>query len=144
MSPVNQVDAVADPDLVDILRGVFEMSDTELEVCLCVMESGTMTVKELAEEIDYDRSVIARHLNHLGELGVIEKQRQLLKKGGHVYIYKSVDPEIVRNRLTAAFLTWISSATAEIATLRKEKVESIARSDDDTAWTLFRDASEES
>lgn len=143
MSPVEPVDAVAEPELADLLRNVFQMSDAELEVCLCVMEGGTLTVKELAEQIDYDRSVIARHLNHLAELGVVEKQRQLLKQGGHVYMYKPVDPETVRSRLTAAFLTWVSGATGEIATLREEKVASIAESDGETAWTLFRDVPEE-
>jgi Predicted transcriptional regulator len=139
MNTVETIDAVTDPDLADLLQDVFHMSDTELEICLCVMEGGTMTVKELAKQIEYDRSVVARHLNHLGELGVIEKQRQLLKQGGHIYIYKPVAPETVRNRLTAAFLTWVSGATAEIATLRKKKVESVADTDDEPAWTLFRE-----
>jgi predicted transcriptional regulator len=103
------------------------------------MEGGTMTVKELADRIEYDRSVVSRHLNHLAELGVVDKQRRLIEQGGHVYVYRPVDPETVRDRLTAAFVTWVQGATAEIAALREEKVADIADVDDEPAWTLFRD-----
>lgn len=139
MTPAEPVDAVAEPELDDLLRDIFQMSDAELEVCLCVMEGGTMTVKELAERIEYDRSVVSRHLNHLAELGVVDKQRRLIEQGGHVYVYRPVDPETVRERLTAAFVTWVQGATAEIAALREEKVADIADVDDEPAWTLFRD-----
>ena len=139
MTPAESVEAVAEPDLDSILRHVFQMSDTELEVCLCVMEGGTMTVTELADQIDYDRSVISRHLNHLSKLGVVEKQRRLIKQGGHVYVYRPVPPETVRKQLTAAFVTWVQGATRQIGTLRQEKVASIADIDDEPAWTLFRE-----
>jgi len=139
MTPVEPVDAVAEPELEELLAAIFQIADTELEVCLCVMEGGTMSVKELATEIDYDRSVISRHLNHLAELGVVDKQRRLIEQGGHLYVYQPVAPEQIRERLTAAFVTWVHGATEQIATLRKEKVASIADSDDQPAWTLFRD-----
>lgn len=139
MTPAEPTDAVAEPDLETLLRDVFQMSATELEVCLCVMEGGTMTVKELTAHIDYDRSVISRHLNHLAAFGVVEKQRRLIEQGGHVYVYQPVPPETVHERLTAAFVTWVRGATEQIATLRQQKVASIADIDDEPAWTLFRE-----
>lgn len=139
MTPTEPADSITEPDLADLLYDVFGMSDTELEVCLCVMEGGTMSVNELAERIDYDRSVVARHLNHLAALGVVGKQRRLIEQGGHVYVYQPVAPEVVRERLTVAFTTWVRGATEQIATLRKEKVESIADDGDGPAWKLFRE-----
>ena len=139
MTPAEPVDAVAEPELDDLLRDIFQMSDSELDVCLCVMEGGTMSVNELTERIDYDRSVVARHLNHLAALGVVEKQRRLIEQGGHVYVYRPVDPATVRERLMAAFVTWVQSATEEIVTLREEKVADIAGIEDEPTWTLFRD-----
>lgn len=139
MTAAEPVNAVAEPELETLLADIFQMSDAELEVCLCVMEGGTMTVRELADRIDYDRSVVSRHLNHLADLGVVEKQRRLIEQGGHVYVYRPVDPETVRERLTAAFVTWVQSATAEIGTLREKKVADITDIDDEPAWTLFRD-----
>ena len=139
MTPEPPHDAVSEPTLEELLKNVFAMSETELEVCLCVMEGGELTTQELADRIDYDRSVVARHLNHLAELEVIEKQRRLLKEGGHVYVYKSVSPEQVRQRLATAFVTWVHGATKQIASLQKEKVSSIAVSDGEPSWRIFRE-----
>ena len=139
MTATEPVESVDDPSLEDLLRGVFGISDTELEVCLCVMEGGTMTVNELAERIEYDRSVISRHLNDLAALGVIKKQRRLIEQGGHVYVYQPVAPDAVREQLLAAFVSWVHGATNQIMTLQQEKIESIADTDDEPAWKLFRE-----
>lgn len=139
MTPFEPVAAVSEPELEDLLCGVFGMSTTELDICLSVMESGTTTVNELSGRIDRDRSVVARHLNHLAALGVVEKQRRLIEAGGHVYVYRSVEPELVRQRLTAAFGTWIRAATEQLAALRRKKVDSIVDADDETPLRLFRD-----
>lgn len=130
--------AVDDPPLEGILRSVFDMSSTELEICLCVMEGGELTVTELASDIGYDRSVVSRHLNHLAELGVIEKQRRLLEGGGHTYLYTPVAPETVRERLRTAFYAWVQAALGELETLQREKVESIADTGEEPAWEIYR------
>jgi predicted transcriptional regulator len=86
---------VSEPSLGSLLQTVFEMSGTELDVCLCVMEGGELTVTELSEQIGYDRSVVARHLNHLADLGVVEKCRCIRPEGGHAHVYTLQSPEVV-------------------------------------------------
>ena len=131
---------VSRPTLDDLLRSVFDMSETELELCLCVMEGGELTVKELAERTDYDRSVVTRHLNHLTDLGVLEKRRRLLERGGQVYVYTPVEPEAVRRSLERGFLTWVRQSARLLEDLRREKVESIVERDaDDPQWRVFRE-----
>ncbi|RLM36497.1 MULTISPECIES: helix-turn-helix domain-containing protein [unclassified Haloarcula] len=132
--------AVAEPSLETLLRTVFDMSGTELDVCLCVMEGGELTVAELAEQIGYDRSVVARHLNHLAEFGVVEKRRRIRPSGGHVYVYTPQPPEVVRERLRGEFLAWVRLATAELSDLQREKVEAIADAGtDERQWTVFQE-----
>lgn len=132
-SPVNQ------PSLDDILRTAFDMSETELDVCLCVMASGERTVNELVEQIDYDRSVVARHLNHLVELGVLEKRRRLLKRGGDVYVYAPLDPDVVRRNLTDRFFCWVAHAAPLLAELRRDKVEAIVETASaDPEWKIYQ------
>jgi predicted transcriptional regulator len=139
MTPIESPAVVDKPTLGELLSSVFDMSDTELEICLCVMEGGDLTVTELADEIGYDRSVVARHLNHLAELGVIEKQRRLLEQGGHTYVYTPVPEEAVRRQLTVAFYTWVDGALDRLDSLQREKVESIADTGDTPAWEIFRE-----
>lgn len=144
-------DGVGDPSLDELLRTVFDMSETELDICLCVMEGGDQTVKELAELTDYDRSVVARHLDHLGDLGVVERQRRLLRQGGHVYVYTPTDEATVRRNLEQQFLQWLQTALVQLESLQREKVEGIveanvegeaetdAGGETEAQWKVYRD-----
>lgn len=141
MQPVGEGDGgVTEPSLDQLLQTVFDMSETELDVCLCVMESGEQTATQLAEQVGYDRSVISRHLNHLADLGVVDKQRRLLTDGGHVYVYTPTEPDAIRRRLAGAFLSWSRAATALIDSVSKEKVEAIVdKETDNPQWRIYRD-----
>jgi len=131
-------EAISDPDLETLLRTVFGMSETELEICLCVMESGEITVQDLAETVDYDRSVVTRHLNHLADLEVIDKHRRLLESGGQLYVYTPVDPEEIRERFRQLFLLWVASAADTLEDLRREKVEMVVETNlEDPQWRIF-------
>lgn len=128
------------PTFDELMRVVFDMSETELDVCLCVMEGGGQTVKELAERIEYDRSVVSRHLNHLVDLGVVEKRRRILEEGGQVYVYSPNAPDVVRQNLTERFVRWVREATAVLESLNREKVEAMAETDTrDTQWKIYRE-----
>lgn len=128
------------PRLDDVLRTVFDMTESELDICLCVMAGGEQTVAELSEEVGYDRSVVFRHLNHLVDLGVVGKRRRLLKEGGQVFVYTPRDPATVRENLLANFGGWVSEATAHIESLSREKVETIVeRESPDPQWKIYQE-----
>lgn len=131
---------IKNPTLEELLRTVFGMSKTEMDLCLCIMEGGETTVKQLADEVDYDRSVVSRHLNHLVDLGVIDKRRRIRKKGGQVYIYTPSEPDVVRRNLTGAFLSWVQEATELIESLSREKVEAMVESDiREAQWKIYKE-----
>jgi predicted transcriptional regulator len=134
-------EAISDPDLETLLRTVFGMSETELEICLCVMESGEITVQDLAETVDYDRSVVTRHLNHLADLEVIDKHRRLLESGGQLYVYTPVDPDEIRERFRQLFLLWVANAADTLEDLRREKVEMVVESNlEEPQWRIFAES----
>ena len=125
MQPARALPAVEPPTTETLLRTVFGMSTTELEVCLCAMESGEATAAGLADELGVDRSLVSRHLNHLAALGVLEKGRRLLRHGGHVNVYTPVDVEDVRRRLALGLSAWVRDATELVEEVSKEKVERV-------------------
>ena len=140
MATVAVEPAVEAPTLAELLRTVFDISDAELDICLCVMAGGAQTVRELADRTDYDRSVAARHLNHLVELGVLDKQRRLLEQGGHVYVYSPKPVETVRRSFKRQFLVWLGAATGRLEELRREKVEGIVEGEGgETNWQLYHE-----
>lgn len=147
-APMERVDGDADgvvePSLEELLGTVFDMSESELDVCLCVMEGGDQTVQELAERTAYDRSVVARHLAHLVELGIVERHRRLLRQGGHVYVYEPTDEATVRRNLERRFLAWLEGALEGLASIRREKVEGIVEAESagsatEAQWKIYRD-----
>lgn len=132
--------AVDRPSLDEVLRTVFDMSESELDICLCVMAGGEQTVADLAATVEYDRSVVSRHLNHLVDLGVVEKRRRLLKEGGQVFVYLPRGPETVRTNLMAAFVVWIREATARIDGITREKVEAVVdRETSEPQWKIYQE-----
>lgn len=137
MEPIDSEAAVVEPTLETLLQTVFGISEAELEVCLCVMENGDATVAELTERVDVDRSVVARHLSDLVEIGVVDRERRLLKQGGHVYVYTPVPESTVRSRLVASFAAWVTDAAAELDSVSREKVEAITDRDDESQ-SIFR------
>jgi len=139
MVPVTHASVLGEPTLEAVLETVFDVSETELEICLCVMEAEGVTVSELADQIDYDRSVVARHLAHLAELGIVERRRRVLEQGGHVYVYTPVSEAQVRERFSRAFVDWMRDAFDQIRSLQREKVESIAEAEEVPAWRIIRE-----
>lgn len=114
-----------EPAVEVLLETVFGIGETELDVCLCVMEHDGVTVAELADRLEFDRSVIARHLVDLVEIGVVERERRLLRQGGHVYVYTPVPEQVVRERLLSGFAGWVEDAVAELDAISREKIEAI-------------------
>lgn len=141
MAPVrDQESAIDAPTLETVLGAVFDISRTELEVCRSVMEAGETTAGELAEQTGYDRSMATRHLNHLAALGVVEKNRRLLERGGQIYVYTPVDEAAVRENLRREFLRWASEAADRITDLSREKVEILADAGpNDAERTVFHE-----
>lgn len=117
---------VNSPELDRLLKHVFDMSSTELDVCLCVMEAEESTVADVASDLDVDRSLVSRHLNHLADLGVVEKSRRIRQEGGHVHVYRPVGEETVKRRLKTELYRWLDEAVTVVDDLSREKVEAIA------------------
>jgi predicted transcriptional regulator len=129
------------PALEDLLGMVFGMNETELDVCLCVMDVGEATTSEIAAELEVDRSHVSRHLNHLVDLGVLEKRQRLLEAGGRVNVYTPASLETVRRNFTLGLVAWFDEAVDVIEGMSREKVEAIeALTDHPSDVTIYQDA----
>lgn len=139
--PVESTDVeIEPPELEDLLGMVFGMNETELEVCLCVMDVGEATTRDIAAELDVDRSHVSRHLNHLVHLGVLEKRERLLEAGGRVNVYTPASLETVRRNFTLGLLAWFTEAVDVIEGLSREKVAAIQElADGPSEFTIYQD-----
>jgi predicted transcriptional regulator len=128
MAPV-EAEPVKPPELAVVLRDVFGISETGLKVCLCLMEEGESTANEIADRLGIDRSTVGRQLNHLTDIGVLDKRQRILKDGGYVHVYSPVPVEEVRKRLTVGLYAWMDEALELVEHINREKLDALARAD---------------
>ncbi|GAB3668419.1 helix-turn-helix domain-containing protein [Halopiger thermotolerans] len=131
MAEVDDAVPINSPDEAHLMRAVFDISETELEVCRQLMSEGELTVNELTDLVDRDRSVVTRHLNHLVDLGMVEKRSRVLSDGGRVNVYSHRSAEAVRRQFTIGLAAWMNEATAVIDDLSEDKIERLVGGTDD-------------
>lgn len=117
------------PDEEQLMRTVFDISETELEVCRHLMAEGEATIRELTETVDRDRSVITRHLNDLVELGVLEKHSRVLSEGGRINFYSHRSVDAIRRQFKLGLYTWMIEAVDVIDDFSEEKLELMVQGD---------------
>jgi len=103
-SPVNA------PERSVVLRNGLGLSETGLNVYFCLQERGSSTTKELAERLDLDRSTVARSLNRLAEVELVDQNERLLESGGRVNVYSVTRGGAFAEQLRRGLLAWAVEA----------------------------------
>ena len=104
------------PSAVAVAQTVLGLRSPDLATYDVVSSHPGASVKELAAELNRDRSNVNRSLTRLDEAGLVCRQRRLLDSGGYFYIYFAEPSEIVTDRLTEALDRWTEAAAATIDT----------------------------
>lgn len=127
---------VKNPEADDVLRDIFGLGETTLNICFCVIDQEGATVTEVAEEMDMDRSAVSRHMNRLVEAGILIQNERNLKQGGVVHVYTHEDPEKVKRKLSLGAYFWTAKVIVLIDELNDKKMEAMMDSDVDVAEAL--------
>lgn len=80
---------VENPLFEDVMVCVFGIQARETETYLALLGAGEATVADLADDLDRDRSNVTRSLSALREKDLVERRRELLDGGGHIYQYEA-------------------------------------------------------
>ena len=122
--------SIQPPETKPLFKQAFGMTETEMEICLCVMDEGEATANEISEALDVERSVVSRYANHLVEVGFLHKSERNLREGGRVHVYTHATGEEVTRSLTLGFYRWATEATRLIDEFGRKKMEQMAETDD--------------
>lgn len=120
------VDAVREPEQRVLLRHVFGISQTGLDICTFLVEQEEATPAEIARALDIDRSTVTRQLNQLRELGVMECREESLAEGGRTQLFSPAPMAEIRQRHREALLSWTAHAISRIEELDEQKLEAAA------------------
>ena len=127
---------VNEPEADGVLRDMFGLGETSLNVCFCVIEKEGATVSEVADEMGIDRSAVSRHMNRLVDTGILRREERNLKQGGVVHVYAHEDPEVVKERLAVGAFLWTAEVIELINELNDEKMEAMMEEDADIVEVL--------
>lgn len=137
--PLDRVDAedegasTREPETKRLFKEVFDMTETEMDICLCVMDQSEATANDISDALDVERSVVSRYANHLVEVGFLHKSERNLREGGRVHVYTHATSEEVTRNLTLCFYAWAVEATELIDKFGREKMEEMTEDDDEEA-----------
>jgi predicted transcriptional regulator len=83
----------------DLFIYLYNLSPLELDILLTLITNSTnnskksMTLEELTQEVDRDKSTVFRSLQKLVALGICIKETKTIKEGGLYHIYSAIDIE---------------------------------------------------
>jgi len=75
-----------------------------------------VTIDELSEQVDRERSTVYRSVQRLLNAGLIQKEQINYDQGGYYHVYKPADPEAIREDMQRLLNDWY----AEIGQLIQE------------------------
>lgn len=87
------------PELEELLEVVFNLSSREIDVLMALCGSD-LSVEEISEELDRDRSTVQRYLSGLKKSGLVK-----VSKDGRKHIY-SVDRDSLREEALKQLEIW--------------------------------------
>lgn len=79
----------------DLFTFIFDLSALDLEILLFLikMNPESITLEDLSEKADRDKSTVFRSLQKLVNQRIVSKETRTLKERGYYHVYASIDKE---------------------------------------------------
>lgn len=97
----------AEMECEDLLTCLYGLKRLDREVFRVLVESETaMTVDDVAEEVDRERSTAYRAVQRLLQAGVIRKEQVNYDHGGYYHVYRPTDADEVADDMQRTLNDW--------------------------------------
>jgi len=88
------------------LKCAFNISCFEMEVYASLLKRPLVSVEELSEILQKDRSTVYKALQNLLDKGLVEREYRILRGGGYKYLYKPIPFEKFREEMIKNINEW--------------------------------------
>jgi len=109
-----------DMSIEDIMSCMFGLKKFETETYFMVVNKGAITVNDLVDEFNKDRSTIRRALQNLAIAGLIYRDQKNIKNGGYYYTYRAAPFEEVKETTKYSIKKWSESMVVWIDNLEPD------------------------
>jgi predicted transcriptional regulator len=117
------------PSINTVLETVFGLRTKELSTYEAIRAEPGASTKELATQLDRDRSNINRSLTQLEAAGLVTRHRRILDSGGYYYANYAAPTAVLREIVDDALDRWVAEARSSV---------------DDHQWDATRESPTES
>jgi len=118
--------------LLDCFHG---LNDLDRQVFRLLVEADEpLTVDELGDAIDRERTTAYRSLKRLQEAGIVEKDQRSFESGSYYHVFSPIDPDEIADDMQRLLNDWYAMMGQLIAEFRKKYDE--AEPDDEQAAPL--------
>ncbi|KUK04930.1 helix-turn-helix domain-containing protein [Methermicoccus shengliensis] len=116
--------------IVEIIRGDLECNDLaecvlglkglDLQTYKLLCKEGDMTVERLSERLGKEKSTVYRALQNLLSAGLVSRRKMVIEGGGYYYIYRALDPHVLKQNLIANINQWYHKMMSFVKDIDKE------------------------
>jgi len=103
----------------DTLTCILDLNRLDIEIYKTLLNS-KKRADEISQEVGKDRSTVHRSLQRLVACGICIRERHLLEKGGHYYVYASIPPKKAKEMLKKCIERWHRKMVASLKSFEKE------------------------
>ena len=97
-----------------MLAHLYGISETDALTYFAILEDNTLTLKEITEKINKDRTTAQKTIKKLVEKGLVHRRKINLTKGGIKYSYEAVPFSLVKEKMIEKVNSWQSVAITKI------------------------------
>ncbi|MDX1744606.1 MAG: helix-turn-helix domain-containing protein [Halobacteriales archaeon] len=112
--------------LLECIHGLKEL-DREVFAALTHAD-GALTVDEVAERVDRERSTAYRAIQRLLQTGFIQREQVNYDHGGYYHVYRPTDPEQLADDMQTLLNEWYAKIGSLIHEFREKYAEGPERS----------------
>ncbi|XGI84085.1 helix-turn-helix domain-containing protein [Halorutilales archaeon Cl-col2-1] len=90
-----------------LLECVHGLKDLDKECFMSLVESDEpLTIDEIADRIDRERSTAYRSVQRLLQSGFVQKEQVNYEQGGYYHVYKPSDPDAIADKMESMLQEW--------------------------------------
>lgn len=105
----------------DLLECVHGLTDLDRSCFETLAEAGKpLTVDDIAEAVDRERSTVYRSVHRLLDAGFLEKDQINYEHGGYYHVYRPVDPDAVADEMEQLLEEWSETMSELVGEFREQ------------------------
>lgn len=114
-------DLERDLECEGLLECLYELNDLDRECFVLLSEAGErLTIDEIADRVDRERSTAYRSVQRLLDAGLVQKEQINYDKGGYYHVYTITDPDSIANSMQQQLNDWYAQIGYLIGRFREK------------------------